>query len=234
MAAGLPVVASDWDGYKDLVVHNKTGFLVPTYWMKLNTDFVSLYGILGRWQKDHLYLAQSVALDIAKLKRYLLMLVDNHALRKKMGEEGRRRVLAKFDWKVVIPQYEKLWFKLYRLSRKHTADRQGWPIFLPDYFYAFKHYPGRILDAKTKLGITKEGLEVLNSKKLSCSIDSRTISFTSMRIIFAVLSCFCNNDSLMVSEIERHSAVFTKSGSTGAIRHHIMWLLKKGMLKVSS
>ena len=30
MASGLPVLGSDWDGYRDLVVHGETGFLVPT------------------------------------------------------------------------------------------------------------------------------------------------------------------------------------------------------------
>jgi hypothetical protein len=30
MASGLPVVASDWDGYRDLVVDSETGWLVPT------------------------------------------------------------------------------------------------------------------------------------------------------------------------------------------------------------
>ena len=29
MASSLPVVASDWDGYRDLVVHGRTGWLVP-------------------------------------------------------------------------------------------------------------------------------------------------------------------------------------------------------------
>ena len=32
MAAGLPVVVSDWDGYKDTVVEGVTGYRVPT-WM---------------------------------------------------------------------------------------------------------------------------------------------------------------------------------------------------------
>ena len=30
MASGLPVVATDWNGYRDLVVDGETGFLVPT------------------------------------------------------------------------------------------------------------------------------------------------------------------------------------------------------------
>src|SRR5206468_3789402 len=40
LASGLPVVASDWDGYRDLVVHDQTGYLVSTYLVKdatLNT-----------------------------------------------------------------------------------------------------------------------------------------------------------------------------------------------------
>ena len=30
MASGLPVVATDWDGYRDLVDDGRTGLLVPT------------------------------------------------------------------------------------------------------------------------------------------------------------------------------------------------------------
>ena len=29
MASSLPVVASDWNGYRDLVLHGSTGWLVP-------------------------------------------------------------------------------------------------------------------------------------------------------------------------------------------------------------
>ena len=32
MACGLPVVASDWDGYRDLVVDGETGFSFPPAW----------------------------------------------------------------------------------------------------------------------------------------------------------------------------------------------------------
>lgn len=31
MAAGLPVVVSDWDGHRDTVVDGENGFRIPTY-----------------------------------------------------------------------------------------------------------------------------------------------------------------------------------------------------------
>ena len=37
MASGLPVVASDWDGYRDLLENGRSGFLVPTALVKGGT-----------------------------------------------------------------------------------------------------------------------------------------------------------------------------------------------------
>ena len=30
MASGLPVIGTDWNGYKDTIIHSKTGFKIPT------------------------------------------------------------------------------------------------------------------------------------------------------------------------------------------------------------
>ena len=38
MASGLPVVAADWDGYRDLVTHGETGLLVPTFLPRLGIE----------------------------------------------------------------------------------------------------------------------------------------------------------------------------------------------------
>ena len=38
MSSGLPVVCSDWEGYSVSVLHEKTGFRIPTYWMECDAD----------------------------------------------------------------------------------------------------------------------------------------------------------------------------------------------------
>ena len=108
MAYRLPVVVSDWDGYKDIVIHKKTGLLVPTYWADCDDEIMYLSRIRTVMQ-DNFYLAQSVCVDAGKTYEYLLDLIDNKNLRLKLGENGYQRALEKYDWKALIPEYEKLW-----------------------------------------------------------------------------------------------------------------------------
>jgi glycosyltransferase involved in cell wall biosynthesis len=52
MASGLPVVASDWDGYRDLVVDGGTGYLVPTRMVRGATADTTARLLVGQIDYD--------------------------------------------------------------------------------------------------------------------------------------------------------------------------------------
>src|SRR5206468_2626287 len=80
MAAGVPVVATDAPGIRDVVRHEQTGLLVP------------------------LQLQSSYPLLVMAIVR----VIEDAALRQKLIENGLREVRASFSWGVVLPQYRAL------------------------------------------------------------------------------------------------------------------------------
>ena len=69
MAAGLPSIVSDWNGYKDTVRDNVDGFRLPTSTLNETDYSLSLRHELGIDNYDHFIgrLSQTVTIDITKL-----------------------------------------------------------------------------------------------------------------------------------------------------------------------
>lgn len=127
MACQLPVVASDWSGYRDIVANGESGFLVRTIWNNQAADWVSHIG--GLWGDDleiSYFLAQNTVIDTEELSKYLTLLVQNEGLRKEMGRRGRERVLAHFSWRVVVKLYQRLWeAQLKQMMIEPTMERNS-------------------------------------------------------------------------------------------------------------
>ena len=111
--AGLPAVVSDWDGYRDLVEHNVTGFLTPC----LAPASTPLLDRLARVLPDNihqLFRAQQTAVDVPALAEALRRLICDAPLRARMGIAARRRVLENFTWEGVIRRWLDFWDALWR------------------------------------------------------------------------------------------------------------------------
>lgn len=155
-AAGLPVVASDYDGYKDLVVHGETGLLIPTTGLA-STPAADLMAPLLPDNQYHLYLAQTLAVDVNALARALESLTANPRTRLDMGQAGRRRVLSQFSWPAVVERYVALWEELSAVEVDEARARSARHPLHPAFGPLFGHYPTRLLEPDSRLTLGRTG-----------------------------------------------------------------------------
>jgi D-inositol-3-phosphate glycosyltransferase len=166
MACARPVVASDWDGYKELIVHGQSGFKVRTDWVDCLGELNELAPCMA-WQQGHLHVGQSVSVDISQMTRYIVQLLEHPDLATRMGQHGRARVERLYSWPVVVSLWEALWKELRRIA--DSAEVQGSDALAylqPNYFQHFSHYASRIIDDSVPVHLTGRGKELLGGKGL--------------------------------------------------------------------
>jgi len=170
MAAGLPVVVSDWDGYRDTVRPGIDGFTIPT-WMPLPESGGDL-GLapearLTAEASDQAYdqycgaVSQATAVDVAAAAEAFAVLAADPALRRRMGESGRKRARQAFDWRVVVRQYQDLWRDLENVRNrdKAIAPLAAWRPAAPlrdDPFSLYAAHPTHTLDGKTLVALAAD------------------------------------------------------------------------------
>jgi hypothetical protein len=161
MAAGLPCVVSDWDGYRESVRHNVDGFRISTYAPRAGAGRDLAYRHSNGWDNYSQYIgaaSQMTAVDISEATNAIYELAINPDLRQRMGAAGREHAQSTLDWKVLIPKYEALWREQNnrRLAaaqeqpRRNTADD---PYRL-DPFRLFASYPTEWLTPTTTISLS--------------------------------------------------------------------------------
>ncbi len=127
MAAGLPVVVSDWDGYSYTVADGEQGFLIPTLAGAadgLGTLLATLHGLQVESYQTYVgAVAQHTAVHVPAAAQALSRLFASADLRRRMGEAGQRRARELFSWPVVVAQYNALFEQL--AESRLAAASQG-------------------------------------------------------------------------------------------------------------
>lgn len=155
MAAGLPIVAADWDGYRSIVVEDETGYLVTTTIPIYPPGFDALHQSTNNSE----LLAATTTVSVPGLFAALQRLLKNKHKRIQMGMAGQERARLLYDWKVIVRRYESLWSDL-SLKAENATGVSLMPVAdLEDYDYrsVFGHYGSSRITIDTVVTITDIG-----------------------------------------------------------------------------
>lgn len=239
MAAGLPVVVADWDGYKDTVRDGIDGFRIPTLMpgAGLGGDLALRHALeIDTYDMFCGHTCSLVAVDVEATTQAFIRLFASPELRQQMGEAGRQRAREVYGWATIIPQYETLWAQLNEIRKAQAPSLKPlphpWPARM-DPFHAFAAYPTQTLTPQTVLGMVDEDMETAKKRTLAyrqlAMVDFAKVILPSEAEIKAVLDTAASGPKTAVELIagipaERQPLVF----------RCLVWLVKLGVMKVCS
>lgn len=239
MAAGIPVVVSDWDGYRDTVRDGIDGFRIPTLMPQagLGSDLALRHALeVDTYDMYCGHTCSLVAVDVEAAARALVRLFDAPELRRQMGAAGRQRAREVYDWRVIIPRYEALWGQLNEYRKAQPKDVKSlphpWPARM-DPFHAFAAYPTHTLEPQTLLGLVDcdvaSALSRVEAYRQCAMVKFAEAVLPSAQEVKAVLDAAANGpraaaDLIHPVPLERQAFVFRA----------LAWLVKLGVLKLCS
>jgi len=155
MAAGLPVVVSDWDGYRYTVRDHIDGFLIPTLISPGGAPgelLANLHSLeLESYQTYVGAVAQHTAVHIQQAAAAIGRLVDESDLRRSMGKAAQQRAQMTFSWPTVVSQYKELFDELAEVRRRSDPlSAKAGACVQPirgEPFADFRHFATHTLDS---------------------------------------------------------------------------------------
>jgi len=237
MATGIPVIVSDWDGYKDTVRDGVDGFRIPTLMPEtgLGNDLAFRHALgIDTYDMYCGHTCSVIAVDIEATTQAFIKLLESQELRKKLGAQGQERARKVYDWSAIIPQYESLWAKLaeIRLSKGQETKKlpHPWPA-RSDPFHIFSSYPTQSLGPQTILSLTDSNWEtalirVKEYKELTMVNFANTVIPTNdeIKIILSFLNQGPKTAGNIIDSVDNSRKAF--------ILRSLTWLVKLGILKV--
>ena len=240
MAAGLPVVVADWDGYKDTVRHGVDGFRISTCMPEagLATDLALRHSLdVDTYDMYCGHNCSLVSVDIEATAQAFIQLFESSELRQRMGQAGKQRAQQLYDWSTIIAHYEALWHEQTQLRlAAQTADQvamppHAWPARM-DPFFAFESYPTQTLKPTSMLALADasatEALLRVNQYKTLAMVNFAKLVLPTDAEIAHVLNAAAHapcSAQALIQDIEPSRQAF--------VLRSLAWLLKLGVLRLA-
>ena len=232
MACGLPVIASDWNGYRDTVRHGETGWLVPSHQPAEGMSRELARYALGEHDYDSFVgrLMQEVVIDPAALVVALERLIGDPELRRRLGEAGQRRARQHYGWSVIGQRLRDLAGSL-ELARGRAPGTGEADLSLPPPERQFGGWASRRLDAGTRFG----------GDGAAARRRWQRLAPLAIHRFPAPHGCSDELCELLLAQLERHGPFSLAELGVGqpdlppeGLRHAAHWLCKLGVLELLS
>ncbi|MDY6983879.1 MAG: glycosyltransferase family 4 protein [Pseudomonadota bacterium] len=236
MAAGLPLVVSDWNGYRDTVRDGIDGFRVPTLMPQagLGADLALAQALeIDSYDTYCGNTSQLIAVDVDATAAAFIRLIDDPQLRAKMGAAGRERVRRHYDWAAVMPRYEALWEELRELRKAQASAplAHPWPARLEP-FHHFARYPTHTLTPNTQLQFAA-GIDANTALARAIELRGLRMIEFAKRILptdaeLGVVLAVAKDSPVIAGELVRGIAPARRP----IVLRALAWLVKIGILRV--
>jgi glycosyltransferase involved in cell wall biosynthesis len=236
MAAGLPVVVTDWDGYKDTVGNGIDGFAVPTMAAPpgAGQHLATRHALEVDTYDSYIGQASTaVAVDVDATAAAFERLAADPGLRRRMGANGSVHARERFDWKVIVKAYEDLWRELAAMRNAGQATpspeamRGFWPA-RPDPFELFASFPSRRFSSQQVFLQTPDITEVEVLERLSLRVSLVNASPDISSAFLLSVWKLAGSQGATVRDV---LAAHQNSSPALAVRA-LLWLAKLGLLTI--
>jgi alpha-maltose-1-phosphate synthase len=233
MAAGLPVVVSDWNGYKDTIRDGIDGFRIPTILPPSGTGTdLAVRHALGIDSYDYFIGRASLATVIAPdlLANALTKLATQPELRKAMSAAGLEHAQTEFDWPVILRRYALCAENLNAIRLASGPQvAESWPN-RADPFTRFSHFSTHtlkgnwIVNSMPDAGVRLR--ELLDLQMASYALHAQLLPKESIVIILDWLE--------LHPDVSVNTLLDSVKMTTSAGVRMLMWLWKFNLIRVQA
>lgn len=231
--ARLPVIASDWDGYRDIVVHNRTGLLIPTLapteTPELDAHASALFDNQHQFQRS-----QRTVVSVPALAEAVESLAQDAEVRRRMGEAARTRILEHFTWKGVIRRWLEFWRELRAVALPPETEarlRAARHPLHPPFARIFASYASKAPTPDMLLRCTDAG-QALRERRLPWEAVGKAPHGIRKQAMHALLVWTRRPASL--EALAARNAESADPMSPEDLHTHILWGLKHDLLEMRS
>ena len=232
MAAGLPVLVSDWDGYKDTVRDGVDGYRVPVVLPPAGTgEDLALRYAFDRDSYDYYIgrVSMATAVDLTVLTDRVVALAESRELREQLGASGHARARELYDWPVILGRYVEMIDGLGELRRAAGSPPAApWPG-RPDPFRLFADYPTSTLNENSTVEVHLKRAQAIETflelGVASYAIDPVTLPRDTIVALLRQASAQSSTVSMLVRGAQGVDPIRVRA---------LMWLYKLGLVTLRS